>query len=156
MQPGQAPFLNLDPFQCWCRVENIAKVKINGESCQDLLDSGAQVNTITPDCVRGHSLGRGPVADLVSMGIACVDLVNVYAHPLGGVIVWVQVDGVQGYDKDQMALVIPVESKFADQVPVIFGTLTISHIVNVMKKKETDALAMPWADARVAHLLSMH
>ena len=28
--------------------------------------------------------------------------------------------------------------------------------MNVMKEKEIDTLAMPWANARVAHLLSMH
>ena len=39
--------------------------------------------------------------------------------------------------------------------PFILGTPTISCIVNVMKEREIDALAMPWANARVAHLLSM-
>ena len=65
-------------------------------------------------------------------------------------------DGVQGYDEDQIALVIPDELKFMEQIPVILGTPTISHIINVMKEKEIDALAMPWVNARVAHLLSVH
>ena len=34
----QTPFLNLDPFQQWYSIENIAKVKINGESCMALLE----------------------------------------------------------------------------------------------------------------------
>ena len=46
--PPQTPFLNLDPFQCWHRAENIARVRINGESCMALLDNGTQINTITP------------------------------------------------------------------------------------------------------------
>ena len=65
-------------------------------------------------------------------------------------------DRVQGYDEDQIALVIPDELKFAEQVPLILGTPTISHIVNVMKEREIDALTTPLANARVAHLLSMH
>ena len=65
----------------------------------------------------------------------------------------VQVDGVQGYDEDQIALVILDTSNFTAQVPVILGTPTISHIVNVMKEKEIDTLVMPCANARVAHLL---
>ena len=69
---------------------------------------------------------------------------------------WVQVDRVQGYDEDQIALVIPDLSNFVAQIPVILGTPTISHIINVMKEPEIDALAMPWANARVAHLLSVH
>ena len=48
-------------------------------------------------------------------------------------------DGVQGYDEDQIALVVPDESKFAEQIPIVLGTSTISHIINVM-----------------AHLLSVH
>ena len=61
-------------------------------------------------------------------------------------------DRVQGYDEDQIALVVPDELKFVEWIPVILGTPTISCIVNVMKVREIDALAMPWANARVAHL----
>ena len=48
-------------------------------------------------------------------------------------IKWVQVDGIQGYDKDQIALVILDLSDFMAQVPLILGTPTISGIVNVIK-----------------------
>ena len=58
-------------------------------------------------------------------------------------VIQVQVDGVQGYDKDQIALVIPDLSDFALQVPVILGTLMISHIINIIKEKETYDLAIP-------------
>ena len=33
---------------------------------------------------------------------------------------------------------------------------TIGHVVNVIKEAEMDALAMPWANARAAHLLAVH
>ena len=68
-------------------------------------------------------------------------------------MIQVQVDGVQGYDKDQIALVIPNLSDFVAQIPVILGTPTIIQVVNVMKEAELDALSMPWATARVMHLL---
>ena len=70
-------------------------------------------------------------------------------------ILWssVQVDGVQGYEEDQIALVMPDLSNFATQIPVILGTPTIGQVVNMMKEAEMDALVMPWANARVAHLL---
>ena len=70
-------------------------------------------------------------------------------------IIWVQLDGVQGYDEDQIALVIQDWSDFAVQVPVILGTLTISCIINVIKEKEIDALVTPWVNAQVAHLLTV-
>ena len=62
-------------------------------------------------------------------------------------------EGVQGYNKDQIALVVQDLSNFVVQVAVILGTPMISHVVNVMK--ETDALVMPWVNAQVAHLLSV-
>ena len=71
-------------------------------------------------------------------------------------MIQVQVDGVWGYDEDQIALVILDFSKFAARVPVILGMPTISWVVNVMREVEMDALAMPWANARVAHLLAVH
>ena len=77
---------------------------------------------------------------------------NTYTRPLGYILIWVQVDRVQGYDEDQIALVILNFSNFAAQIPVILGTPTISLVINVMKETEIDALAMPWANARVAHL----
>ena len=44
----QTPFLNPDPFHQWYGIENVAKVRINGESCMALLDNGAQKNTLMP------------------------------------------------------------------------------------------------------------
>ena len=76
-------------------------------------------------------------------------------RPLGYVVIWVQVEGVWGYDEDQIALVIPDFSNFATRVHVILGMPTIGHVVNVMREVEMDALAMPWANARVAHLLAV-
>ena len=41
------------------------------------------------------------------------------------------------------------------RIPVILGTLTNNCIINVRKEKEINALATPWANARVAHFLSV-
>ena len=136
-------------------MENIAEVRINGESCMALLDNGAQVNTITPKYVREHSLPVGLITNLMGSKVTCIGLGNAYTRPLGYVIIWVQVDGVQGYDEDQIALIIPDFSNFAMRVPIILGTLTIGRVVNVMREAEMDALAMPWTNARVAHLLAI-
>ena len=60
---------------------------------------------------------------------------NTYTQPLSYIIVQVQVDGVQGYNEDAIALVVLDESKFVEQIPVILGTPTISCIINVMRGK---------------------
>ena len=151
--PQQTPFLNPDPFQWWHGVENVARVRINGDSCIALLDNGEQINTITPKYVSDHSLQMGLITDLLGAKVTCIGLGNAYTRLLGYIVIWVQVDGVQGYDEAQIALVILDISNFAARVPVILGTPTISHVVNVMKEKEIDALAMSWVNARVAHLL---
>ena len=152
----QTPFLDPDPFQHWYGVKNVAKVKINGESCMAVLDNGMQINTIMPNYVKNHLLEMGLITDLIGTRVTCMGLGNAYTQSLGYVIVWVQVEEVQGYDEDQIAQVVPDLSNFAEWIPIILGTPTISWIINVMKEREIDALVTPWANARVAHLLSVH
>ena len=57
--------------------------------------------------------------------VACIGLGNAYTKLLGYVIIQVQVDGVWGYDEDQIALIILDFSNFAVRVPIILGTPTI-------------------------------
>ena len=77
-----------------------------------LLDNGTQINTIMPKYVSDHSLQMGLIINLLGAEVACVGLGNTHTRPLGYIIIQVQVDRVQGYDKDQIALVIPDLSKF--------------------------------------------
>ena len=81
-----------------------------------LLDNGVQINTIMPKYVSDHSLQMGLITDLLGAKVTCMGLGNAK----------VQVDRIQGNDKDQIALVIPDLSNFAAQIPVILGTPTIS------------------------------
>ena len=90
-----------------------------------LLDNDAQVNTIMLRYESEHSLQVGPITDLMGSKVACVGLDNAYTRPLGYMVIWVQVDGVWGYDEDQIALVITDFSNFATRVPVILGMPTI-------------------------------
>ena len=120
-----------------------------------LLDNSAQVNTIIPRYVNEHSLQVGPITDLMGSKVTCMGLGNACTRLWGYMVIWVQVDRVRGYDEDQIALVIPDFSNFATRVPIILGMPTIGRVVNVMREVEMDALAMPWANARVAHLLAV-
>ena len=117
----------------------VAKVKINGESCMALLDNGAQVNFITLRYVSNHSLQVGPITDLMGSKVICVGLGNAYTRLLDYVVIQIQVDGVWGYNEDQIALVILDFSNFAARVLVILGMPTISPVVNVMRQAEMDA-----------------
>ena len=90
-----------------------------------LLDNGVQVNTMTLRYVQEHSILVGPITDLMASKVACMGLGNTYTRLLGYMVIWVQVDGVWGYDEDQIALIILDFSHFANRVPVILGTPTI-------------------------------
>ena len=107
-----------------------------------LLDNGAQINTIMSIYVKRCSLEVGPITNLVGRCVTCEGLGNAYTRPLGYIIVWIQVEGLQGYNEDQIALVVPDLSNFAAQVPIILGNPIISCVVYVMKEREIDALAM--------------
>ena len=112
---------------------------MNEESCMALLDNGMQINTIRPKYICDHSLQMGLITDLLGAKVAYIGLSNAYTRPFGYVIIQVQVDRVQGYDEDQIALVILDLSNFVARIPVILGTPTISHVINVMKEKEINA-----------------
>ena len=120
-----------------------------------LLDNDMQINTFMPSYVKSHSLEMGPITNLISRRVVCIGLGNAYTWPLGYVIVKVQVDGVQGYNEDQIAQVVPDLSNFTERILIILGTPTISCVINVIKEREIDTLAMPWVNAWVAHLLSV-
>ena len=51
--------------------------------------------------------------------VSCVGLGNALTQSVGYVVIGIQVDGVQGYDEDQIALVILDLSNFVAQVPII-------------------------------------
>ena len=121
-----------------------------------LLDNSVQVNTIAPRYVNEYSLQVGPITNLMGSKVTCVGLGNAYTRPLGYIVIQVQVDGVQGYDEDQIALVIPDFSNFATRVPIILGMPTIGCVVNIMREAGIDALVTLWANARAAHLLAVH
>ena len=75
-----------------------------------LLDTGANVNMITPECMVAMGLKMGPLKDLWEGGITINQPFNYEGRPIGYVIMRVQIDGISGYDKDQVAPVL----KFAD------------------------------------------
>ena len=79
---AQTPFLNPDPFHRWYGIKNVARVRVNGESCMALLDNGAQINTIMPGFVKNCSLDVGSLSDLVGRWVTCVGLGKTLLWPM--------------------------------------------------------------------------
>ena len=42
----------------------------------------------------------GPIMDFIGTRVTCMGLGNAYTRPLSYIVVWVQADGIQSYDKD--------------------------------------------------------
>ena len=63
-------------------------------------------------------------------------------------------EGVWGYDEDQVALVILDSTGFGSQVPITLGTHTINWIINMIKESEIDELSDSLNGSRIAQLLA--
>ena len=100
-----------------------------------LLDNGRQIHTIMPNYVKNH-LEIGLITDLIGARVTCMGLGNAYTCPLGYIIVLVQVDGVQGCDEDQIALVVPDELKFGRMGPHYFGNPHYKLYINYCEGHE--------------------
>ena len=117
-----------------------------------LLDNSTQINTITPGFIENHSLDVGLLFDLMSRWVTCTGLWNTFTWPIGYIIIHVQVYVVQGYDEDQITLIVPDLSSFVAWVSVILGIPTIGHVMNMIREREIDALVIPWVNAWVAYI----
>ena len=67
---------------------------------------------MTPEFVDVHSLDVGPLSDLFDGTLGINGFRGVFSWPLVYAIIRVEVEGVQGYNKDQVALVIPNSTGF--------------------------------------------
>ena len=151
----RVPYLNPDAFSRFIGPKNWGKALINDELTTCLLDNGAQLNFITPAYAmeRGMdimSLDRlaqeigGPLPLIAAMGGNLVE-------PTGFVLMNVKVACVQGYDEDQVALVM--DDPRMVECPVILGTSTLYRVMEVIKESEISKLAILWSSSRISWLM---
>ena len=117
------------------------------------LDTGANVNMITLECVVALGLQMGPLTDLREGGITIDQPFNYEGRPIGYVIISVQIKGISSYNEDQVTLMAHSSAKFAHHIPVILGTPTTDRAIKTLKESEIDKLATPWACVRKSTLL---
>ena len=106
-----------------------------------LLDMGANVNMITPECVVALGLQMGPLMDLHEGGITIDQPFNYEGKPIGYVIMSMQIDRISGYNEDQVALMACSSTKFTHHVPFILGTPTTDQAIRALKESKIDRLA---------------
>ena len=109
---------------------------------------------VTLQLAEAHSLDVGPLSDLSDGTLGINGFGGVFSWPLGYVIIRVQVEGVKGYNKDQVALVVPDSTGFGSWVLVTLGTPTINWIINMIKESEINEVSVSWNGLRIAQLLA--
>ena len=127
----RAPYLNLDAFSRFIGPKNWGQALINDELTTCLLDNGAQLNFITP----AYAVERG-------MDIMSLDRF---------VLMNVKVPCIQGYDEDQVTLVM--DDPGMTEYPVILGTSTLYRVMEVIKGSEISKLVVPWSSSRISWLM---
>ena len=151
----RAPYLNPGAFYRFIGPKNLGKALIDDELTNCLLDNGAQLNFITPAYTQERGMDimsldylaqeiRGSVLPI--RGISSISVESV-----GFVMMNVKVPCVQGYDEDQIAIVM--DDPGMTEWPVILGTPTIYRVMEVIKKSEISELAVPWASSQVSWLM---
>ena len=76
---------------------------------------------------------------------------RVSVEPVGFVMMNVKVPGVEGYDEDQITIVM--DNPGMMEWPVILGAPTLYRVMEVIKESEISKLAVPWNSSRVSWLM---
>ena len=145
----RAPYLNPDAFYRFIGPKNLGKALIDDELTTCLLDNGAQLNFITP----AYAQERG--MDIMSLNYLAQEIGGsippirgiggISAEPIGFVMMNMKLPCVQGYDEDQIAIVM--HDPGMSEWPVILGIPTIYCVMEVIKESEISKLAVPWASS---------
>ena len=147
--------MNPDAFSRFIGPKNWGKALINDELTTCLLDNGSQLNFITP----AYAIERG--MDIMSLDRLVQEIGGLLpliagkggnlVEPTGFVLMNVKVPCVQGYDEDQVALVM--DDPGMVECPVILGTSTLYQVMEVIKESEISKLAIPWSSSRFSWLM---
>ena len=76
---------------------------------------------------------------------------SISVEPVGFIMMNIKVPCVQGYNEDQIAIVM--DDPDMSEWPVILGTPTLYRVMEVIKEREISKLAVPWASSRVSWLM---
>ena len=147
--------MNPDAFCRFIGPKNLGKALIDDELVSCLLDNGAQLNFIMPAYAQEWGMAimsLDYLAEEIGGSIPLIrGLGSSSVEPVGFVMMNVKVPGVEGYDEDQIAIVM--DNPGMTERPVILGTPPLYRVMEVIKESEISKLAVPWASSRVSWLM---
>ena len=76
---------------------------------------------------------------------------GIKVKPTGFVIMNVRILCIQGYNENQIAIVL--DNPSMKECPVILGTPTLYRAIQVIKESEITQLATPWATSCLSYLI---
>ena len=151
----RAPYLNLDAFYRFIGPKNLGKALIDDELTTCLLNNGAQLNFITPAYAQERGMDNMSLDYLVQEIGGSIPFIRglggISVEPIGFVMMNVKVPCVQGYNEDQIAIVMDDPGMM--EWPVILGTPTLYRVMEVIKESAISKLAVPWTSSRVSWLM---
>ena len=102
--------MNLDAFRRFIGPKNLGKALLDDELASCLLDIGAQLNFIMPAYAQEQGMDIMSLDYLAQETGGSIPLIRglggISVEPIGFVMLNVKVPSVQGYDEDQIAIVM--------------------------------------------------
>ena len=128
-----------DPLYRLIGEPNETSVIVENQTVKGLIDSGAQISSISDKFVKELNLEVKKLETLLDL------------EPTGGgrvpydgyVEVRLQIPNVQAFDLDVLMLVIP-ESEYSKSVPITIGTIHIDEIINLITDEELKLANRKW------------
>ena len=147
--------MNPDAFYRFIGPKNLGKALIDDELTTCLLDNRAQLNFITPAYAQERGMDIMSLDYLAQEIRGSIPLIrgigSISVEPVEFVMMNVKVPCVQGYNEDQIAIVM--DDPGMSEWPVILGTPTLYRVMEVIKESEISKLAVPWASSQVSWLM---
>ena len=107
------------PTAHWIGPEMLVNLVVEDKEATTLADSGSQVNTMAPICVRHYEFPVLPLEELVDHPLILICLGGRHTSPLGFIILQVHVVEITRYDEDVVFLIMPNEAEFLRHVPLV-------------------------------------
>ena len=147
--------MNLNAVYRFIGPKNLGKALIDDELATCLLDNRAQLNFITPAYVQERGMDIMSLDYLVQEIGGSIPLIRglggISVEPIGFIMMNVKVPCVQGYNEDQITIVM--DDPGMTEWLVILGTPTLYRIMEMIKESDISRLAVPWASSRVSWLM---
>ena len=143
------PFLKSEPITYLVGCSNEAPVIVDGQRETTLIDSGAQVLSISFQFCEDLTLQiqlLGRLLELEGMGGSAIPY-------LGYVKINVQIPGINNYNEDVLLLAISATT-YSKKVPVMVGSKILNQAMGVTTKGELVKATMTWKQAHFGPVMS--